>query len=533
MTKVTTIPFSKTGYFSKTICDYLNQDKKLTPFYGEFSNLSGFKNQIELKRHSELVSELHREILVNSLNSQYKNIKTSEATQENINSLLQENTFTVTTGHQLNLFTGPLYFLYKIISAINLAEELKQEYPNDNFVPVYWMATEDHDFEEIQYFNFKGKKISWNRESSGGVGRLSTDGLEFVYDEFEKLLGDSNNAKSLKKLFLNAYLKNNNLTDATRFLANELFSAYGLVIVDGDDADLKRMFTPFIEKELFDQTAFKEVSKTIKSLETNYKIQVNPREINLFYLTDNLRERIIFEDDLYKINNTDIEFSLDELQYELKLHPERFSPNVIMRPLYQEVILPNLCYIGGGGELAYWFELKSYFDAVNIPFPMLLLRNSAVVITEKQSKQLDKLFITKEELFLKQQDLVNKKITEHSDVIIDFSEQRNQIDVHFETLEKIAAQTDKSFIGAVKAQKQKQLNGLDNLEKRLLKAERRKYNDLTERIKQVQDSIFPKQSLQERNTNFSELYLEYGADLIPKLKEALKPLALEFTIVEM
>ncbi len=533
MTKVSTIPFQQTGYFSKTIADYLDQKESISSFSGLHPNLKNFKKQIETRRHSELVSESHRSILVRALKNQYVDIKASDTTASNIDLLLVENTFTVTTGHQLNLFTGPLYFLYKIISAINLAEQLKNEYPENNFVPVYWMATEDHDFEEIQYFNFKGKKISWNKEASGGVGRLSTDGLEFVFDEFTKLLDDSINAKKLKRLFSDSYLKHDNLTNATRFLANELFSEYGLVIVDGDDIELKRMFTPFVEEELFHQIAFKEVSKTIEDLEKNYKVQVNPREINLFYLTDNLRERIVLEGDLYKINNTNIEFTLDELHYELKLHPERFSPNVIIRPLYQEVILPNLCYIGGGGELAYWFELKSYFDEVKVPFPILLLRNSALVISEKQSKLLKKLSITLDELFLKQQDLVNKKITEHSDLIIDFSEQRQQIDSHFEMLEKIAAQTDKSFIGAVKAQKQKQLNGLDTLEKRLLKAERRKYKDLTKRIKQLQDEIFPKQSLQERNTNFSEHYLEYGEDLIPKLKEALKPLALEFTVIEM
>lgn len=531
MTKVSTIPFQQTGYFSKTIADYLDQKDSISSFSGLHPTSKNFKKQIETKRLS--VRAQSRTILVDALKSQYKNTKASDKTLANIESLKKENTFTITTGHQLNLFTGPLYFLYKIISVINLTEELKKESPENNFVPVYWMATEDHDFEEIQYFNFKGKKVSWNREASGGVGRLSAEGMEFVFDEFSKLLGDSNNAKKLKKLFFDAYLKHNNLTDATRFLANELFSDYGLVIVDGDDVELKRMFLPYVEQELFKHIAFVEVSKTIKDLEKNYKVQVNPREINLFYLTDGLRERIILEGDLYKINNTDIEFSLDELQYELKLHPERFSPNVIMRPLYQEIILPNLCYIGGGGELAYWFELKDYFKAVNIPFPILLLRNSAVVISEKQSKILRKLSINLDELFLKQQDLVNKKITEHSDLIIDFSEQRQQIDSHFEKLEEIATQTDKSFIGAVKAQKQKQLNGLDNLEKRLLKAERRKYKDLTTRIKEIQDAVFPKQSLQERNTNFSELYLEYGEKLIPKLKEALKPLDLEFTIIEM
>ncbi len=529
MTKTTSIPFSKTGYFSNTICDYLNQKTSVLNFCGCFPDLEGFKTQIEKKRLT--FSTEARTTLAESLIAQYSNTKTSSKTNENIQSLQAENTFTITTGHQLNLFTGPLYFLYKIISTINLTEQLKKEFPNENFVPIYWMATEDHDFEEIQYFNFKGKKLSWNRASGGGVGRLSTEGLEFVFDEFSKLIGNTTNAKKLKKLFQESYLEHDNLTDATRYLANELFGEYGLVIVDGDAANLKRQFLPFVEKDLFENTSYKEVSKTIASLENDYKIQVNPREINLFYLTDDLRERIIFENETYKVKNTTIEFTTDELLYELKLHPERFSPNVLLRPLYQEVILPNLCYIGGGGELAYWFELKSYFEKVDIPMPILLLRNSALIVSEKQSKKLEKLNIATEELFLKQQDLVNKKVKEKSDLTIDFSSQRATIEKLFDELEKVATQTDKSFIGAVNAQRTRQLKGFDKLEKRLLKAERRNNEDITHRIKLLQDELFPKQSLQERNTNFSEFYLEYGEDLIPKLKAALEPLIGEFLVI--
>ncbi len=513
------------------MCDYLAQDTSIANFYGNFPNIEGFKKQLKLKRTSFNIDM--RTVLVNSLKKQYTNTKASNKTNANIQSLLQKNTFTITTGHQLNLFTGPLYFLYKVISTINLTEQLKQEFPDENFVPIYWMATEDHDFEEIQYFKFRGRKITWNRTASGGVGRLKPYGLEEVFNEFSKLLNLSDNSKKLRLLFRKAYIDNGNLTDAMRFLANELFGEYGLVILDGDNADLKRQFLPYVEKELFENSSFGEVSKTIKSLEKNYKIQVNPREINLFYLTDDLRERIIFEDNSFKINNTSIDFTKEELLYELKLHPERFSPNVIMRPLYQEVILPNLCYIGGGGELAYWLELKNYFDKVEVPFPILLLRNSALLISEKQSKKLKKLNIDTEELFLKQQELINKKITEKSDVIINFSEQRNQIDTHFKNMENIANQTDKSFVGAVKAQKKKQLNGLDNLEKRLLKAERRVHKELVDRIVLLQDELFPKKSLQERNTNFSEFYLEYGEDLIPKIKEVLQPLSGEFTIIEL
>jgi len=530
-TKQSTIPFQKTGYFSRTICDYLDRSDSIAPFYNNFPDLDGFKKQLEEKRGS--FQEELRSVLVDALKNQYQNVTTSESVKENIQLLQKENTFTVTTGHQLNLFTGPLYFLYKIVSAINLAKQLKTKFPKDNFVPIYWMATEDHDFEEIQYFNFKGKKINWNKECAGAVGRTSTKSIEYVFEEFSVLVGNSMNAKKLKDLFIKSYVEHDSLTEATRYLANELFKAYGLVIVDGDDIDLKRQFLPFVKEELYKNVSFKAVSKTITALGENYKIQVNPREINLFYLSEGLRERIVFENDVFKIHNTEIEFSRDELEYELQLHPERFSPNVIMRPLYQEVILPNLCYIGGGGELAYWFELKSYFEAVKVPFPILLLRNSVLLISDKQQQKLEKLNITREELFLKQLDLVSKKIKEVSTLKVDFSEQRLFLEKQFSELEKIAVQTDKSFIGAVKAQQKKQLNGLDNLEKRLLKAEKRKHQELTEQIEVLQDQLFPNQSLEERQRNFSDYYLEYGEKLIPKLIESLDPLKGEFSILEL
>ena len=530
-TTFSSIPFSKTGYFSKTIGDYLDKDEKITPFYNNFPDLNGFKKQLEEKRLSGRAES--RSILVSTLKNQYQNTKTSKSTQRNIQSLLHENTFTITTGHQLNLFTGPLYFLYKIISTINLTKQLKSEFPKENFVPVYWMATEDHDFEEINFFNFKGNKILWNRESSGAVGRLSTEGLDEVLKIFTRELNSSTNASNLIKLFEKAYIEHQNLTDATRYLANELFGEYGLVIIDGDDSKLKKQFVPFVEDELLKQTSFKSVSKTIKSLEKEYKVQVNPREINLFYLTDAMRERIILEDGIFKVNNTNISWSQQEILNHLYEVPERFSPNVIMRPLYQEVILPNLCYIGGGGELAYWFELKDYFEIVKVPFPILLLRNSALIISNKQVQKLEKLNISTEEIFLQQNDLINKKIKEISEIKIDFSEQRTFLEKQFTDLEVTAKKTDKSFVGAVKAQRKKQLNGLDNLEKRLLKAEKRKYQDVTNRIKKLQDELFPNQSLEERQRNFSELYLEYGDGLVQNLMKSLNPLSGEFQILEL
>ena len=529
--KITQIPFQKTGFFSKTMIDYLEQKESIQPFYHNYPNINGFKKQIAEKENS--FSKEHREVLVASLKNQYTKIEVSEETQSNIDLLLQSNTFTVTTGHQLNLFTGPLYFLYKIISAINLAEELSVQFPKNNFVPVYWMATEDHDFDEINYFNFKDTKVQWSREDGGAVGRFNTEGLQEVFVQFSKQLGTTRNATFLKNLFEEGYLKNETLTDATRYIANQLFAQYGLVIVDGDDKELKRLYTPIVAKELTEQTSFKAVSKTISALEKNYKIQVNPREINQFYLSDNSRERIIKEGEKYIVNNTSISWSTKEILKEVNDFPEKFSPNVIMRPLYQEVILPNLAYIGGGGELAYWLELKDYFDKVGIPFPILLLRNSVQIISEKQQRKLDNLEITSENLFLKLNDLLSLKVKENSSIQMSFSTQREQLKTQFKHLKETAQQTDQSFLGAVNAQEKKQLNGLDNLEKRLLIAEKRRQQDLVVRITELKNQLFPNQSLEERQRNFSEYYLEYGESFIKALKESLKPLDLEFTILEL
>ncbi len=527
----TSISFSETGYFTKTICDYLDQKETIRQFYDNFSDLKGFEKQIESR--SRFNDQLDRKSLVEVIKSQYKNLDTSLKTQKNIESLISENTFTVTTGHQLNLFTGPLYFLYKIISTINLTLQLKKEFPTYNFVPIYWMATEDHDFEEIQYFNFKGNEICWRKDTSGAVGRLDNSGLQDVYDEFEKLLGKGKNAQEIKELFQNTYLNHNNLATATQYLANELFGVNGLVVLDADEKGLKKCFIPQIKDELLHQSCHKEVSNTIKELEKNYKIQVNPREINLFYLDHNLRERIILENGIYKINNTEITFSEKEILKEVDTNPEKFSPNVLMRPLYQEVILPNLCYIGGGGELAYWLELKNYFNSLKISYPILLLRNSALLFTRKQGEKMKKLGISKKEIFQKQTALLNHKVKDISEINIDFSEQRKQLKNMFQDLKELSNRTDRSFLGAVKAQEKKQINGIDKLEKRLLKAQKRKLADIVERITILQNELFPNYSLQERNSNFSEFYSEHGSRINDILFKSLQPLNQQFDLIEI
>ncbi|SOC81367.1 bacillithiol biosynthesis cysteine-adding enzyme BshC [Salinimicrobium sediminis] len=534
------LAYRDTNYFTPLVTDYLDQKENVQQFYGLFPTLENFQEQIALKKenYDAAGGTEKREVLTGILKEQYRDIKISEATASNFDLLKEETTFTVTTGHQLNLFTGPLYFLYKIVSAINLARDLKKAYPQYNFVPVYWMATEDHDFEEISFFYLHGKKFQWNppkSEKTGGpVGELPTTGLNDVFELFSAEIGNTKNAGQLKQWFKKAYLEHDNLADATRYLANELFGEQGLVIMDAHHAELKRLYIPQMKKELLDQVSYKAVQKKSETLEQEgYNVQVNTREINLFYIQKGLRERIIEKNGKFFVHENEISWSKEELLELLENHPERFSPNVLLRPLYEEVILPNLCYIGGGGELAYWLELKGLFEAVNITFPVLLLRNSVLLQTEKQDQKRQKLNISLPELFLKRHELINRKVRKISNIDIDFSPQKEHLVEQFRGMYELAEKTDKTFLNAVKAQEVKQLKGLDHLEKRLLKAQKRKLEDEVSRIADLQNELFPNGGLQERHHNFSEFYLEYGEDLIPALLNSLEPLELKFDIIAL
>ncbi len=524
------IPFKETGYFSSFIADYLNKDPFLKPFYNRFPQLEEFETQLQEKAKDPI----NREVLVEVLQEQYSQIQNPtvsiEASLANIQKLGNSNTYTVTTGHQLSLFTGPLYFIYKIVSAINLAKTLKDKFGSYYFVPVFWMASEDHDFEEVNHINLFGGRVTWDSKQTGAVGRFSTEGLDKVIAELKSVLGKQYRTDELIDLLERAYTKHNNYADATRYIVHELFGAHGLVIIDADAAQLKQAFIPVVKDELFKQTSHAKVTETTKGFIERYKEQVSPREINLFYLTDEVRERIVFERDQYKVVGTSISFTKEELEKEIDSYPERFSPNVILRPLYQEMILPNIAYIGGGAEVAYWCQLKGVFDYYKVPFPFIMARDSVLWINKSQGQKLEKLGIT-DSIFLKEEELVKHYVANNSNEKLEFDEYHKMLENMFSDMEKIAERTDKSFIGAVKAQHTKQTKGLKNLEKRLLKAEKRRLGDEVERVRAIKHELFPNGSLQERHDNLIPFYLEYGEEFINSLLKNLNPLELKFTVL--
>lgn len=526
------IKYDKLNSFSKLLTDYSLNKSHFSDLITNYPSVGNFKNQISLK--SKNYNNRFRKVLVNEIKNQYLGIELTPKQNLNIEKILDTNTFTVTTGHQLNLLTGPLYSIYKIISVINLTEVLEKNYSNNSFVPLYWMASEDHDFEEINNFYFEGKKFIWNSNQSGAVGNFKLNSTEKLFKEFEEYITKSKHGLEIYSIFKHCFLKSDNLSQATRRFVNKIFSRFGLIIIDANNKNFKSLFSKFLKKELSDKLIYKHSVESLDKLEKlNYRIQASPRKINLFYMKDKLRERIYSKDGDFYVKNSSIKWNLSEIKNEIDKFPERFSPNVLFRPIYQEYILPNICYVGGPAELAYWLELKSVFEHEKLTFPVILNRNSAMLIDKKTLKKLKKLDISLEELFLSEDLLEGLIVSRYSKLKLDFNKLKLKLKEQFSELKSIAKNTDKSFIGALNAQQKKQINGLKMLEKRLNKAEKRIHRDKINKALEIKKSLFPNGNLQERVINFSQFYKAEGSELIEKIKNNLDPLNQKFTIIEI
>ncbi len=513
--KLHSVALRTTGQFPPLLLDYLDQKPETTEFYSVYPSLTGAGKAIE--QRADFAPE-KRKTLVDVLTKQYSGLTKAP----DFSVLLDKNTFTVTTGHQLNIFTGPLYVIYKIVTIINLARTLKETYPDYEFVPVYWMASEDHDFEEISYFSLFGKKYTWAGEHAGAVGRLNPRELKTILDELP----------DMPPVFRKAYLDHTTLADAVRCYMHELFGAEGLITLDADDAALKRQFQPVIEDELFQQTSGKRVADTTARLESlGYHMPVHAREINLFYLLDDLRERIVEEEGTFKVLHSSIQFSQEEMQREINEHPERFSPNVVLRPLYEEIILPNLAYIGGPSELPYWMQLKGVFDHFEVPFPMLIPRNFALYVPTASRKRVEKLGLSYEDFFQDKVKLKRSLIERISEHTLSLDAEKEKFDEVLSDMVHKALAVDKTMEPAVLAERARLFNSLEKLEKRIRRAEERKHGIQVEQLQNLLDTFFPNGSAQERHDNFLNFYIN-NRNFIQVLLDTFDPLDFKFNILE-
>lgn len=526
----TRIPYRQANAFSNIVLDYIDRADTLQPFYSFTPSLAGIQQQIEQRKNFAT----DRQVLVNVLNEQYNNISPNEKVRNNINQLTDSNCYTITTAHQPNLFTGPLYFIYKILHTIKLAEHLQQSLPNYSFVPVYYMGSEDADFDELGHFYLEGEKKEWNTKQTGAFGRMKIDKeLIKIIETLHGQLGIFPHGKEILQLLNRFFKEGETIQQATFKFIDALFGQYGLIVLIADHPALKKQMTSVFKDDLLKQLASDIVEETSKKLDENYKIQAKPREINLFYMVDEIRSRIEFVNDHYIVHGTRLAFSKDELLNELEKHPERFSPNVILRAVFQETILPNVAFIGGGGELAYWLQLKGLFNHYKVSFPVLVLRNSFLIIEERWKSLVQKLNLELDNVFLSTEEIINKKVTEDSKLELSLNGTYQKSNDLYDSLKHQAGSIDSTLTQHVERLKTQQLEKLKELEKKMLRAEKRKFGDQQRQVEKIKNRLFPKNGLQERYDNLLYYYAVYGSAFIEKLYEHSLALEQEFTILEI
>ena len=505
--EVIKIPYKETNHFSKLVLDYLANDPKLKSFINDFPSLDSFSTQITQKSFQNIDRIALHKVLKN------QNLNPSKETLKNIDTIKDENTFSITTGHQLCLFTGPLYLIYKIASTINLVETLKVKFPENNFIPIFWLASEDHDFEEVSSINLFNKKIKWSTKQKGAVGKMNTTDVNVLIDQIKEVLGESGNSVDLISLFKKAYT-NNNLAQATRIILNKLFGEYGLVIIDADSKVLKNKLIDIIKKDVLKSDLFNDINKISEEFSAHYKLQAKPREINFFRIKNNSRVRI---DE--KTSSNDIENNFFE-----------YSPNVLLRPLYQELILPNLAYVGGGAEISYWMLLKQVFKNNNIVMPLLILRNSALIMTAKNQKKINQLAISSNELF-NDIDLLKKQFTLRNNNNILLNDEINQLEEIYQRIKNKIS--DLSFQTSLESMKVKNIQMLSNTEKKIITHFKNRNIISLNKLEKIISLLFPENSLQERYDNFIPYYLNYGENFIKILVKELNPLDTNFVILNL
>ncbi len=516
-----------TGLFTDQQLNLACQQEQLLPFINRVFSKADFEQQIASKKQQ--FSDNKRTVLAATLSENYAKITTADKVKSNIAALKESTTFTVTTGHQLSLFTGPIYFIYKILHVIRLAEELSLEYPENKFVPVFWMASEDHDFEEIQSIQLFNQTITWDSNQKGPVGRFDLTDFEAVKNTVKALF--SSHTDNEIDILMDAYA-GKNLAEATFSFVNALFQKYGLVIVDGDQRALKTEFVATMQKELEQQFSFYAVQKTNEVLQKEgYKLQVNAREINLFYLQEQSRERIVKLEDGFFIEGKG-NVTKENLLAELMANPERFSPNVILRPLYQETILPNLCYVGGVGEMAYWLQLKGVFDAVNEVYPLIQVRSSLLYIDSANAKKMDKVSMNLSQLFEDVAIVKKAYLKEFAADDVDFSSiEKQMLDLKSSIIEKVKA-ADFNLEKYAIAETLKLEKQVASIQEKVVKSVKQRHETALKTIEQVNEKLFPSNGMQERSLNLFQLCATGNvSEIVELFYNAIDPFDPDFVVL--
>ncbi|MFM9055153.1 MAG: bacillithiol biosynthesis cysteine-adding enzyme BshC [Bacteroidota bacterium] len=517
-----------TGIRSSLVTDYMEGHPALRAFYTHVPGL----NAVQAAASIRVERPIDRELLTAVLLEQHAAFLDScPVVQKNIQSLSDPNTFTVTTGHQLCMAGGPLFLVYKLISCINSATAFERELPGRKVVPVFWMASEDHDVAEMDHVNLGADVVRFPFEPAACTGRLKSTAWEEEWVRIGNMLQGTAGASEVLKVLRSCYMEGRSIADYMRSLVLQLFGKSGLIVIDADDARLKKAFIPVMRNELSAGDYARVVRETTERLGAHTKVQAMVRDLNLFYLTSDSRVRIERDMQGLRLSDSSEVRSHADWISELEQYPERFSPNVLLRPVYQELILPNLGVVLGPGELAYWLQLKEGFELQGVGFPILIPRNQGLLISQKNLAKFSRMGFSLEEIFLKSEELVQRWLLQNTNIDAPFDSAQDTVTELFTHLVQLAQGVDPTLESSVRAEEQRVKNGLDQLRKKLTAALKRRHETIVNQIQRHVSLVSPNAIPQERSDNVFWHYTRTGPELMDILMDSMKPFQSELVLV--
>jgi bacillithiol biosynthesis cysteine-adding enzyme BshC len=500
-----------------------------------------FKNISESRKNKQLN-------LSAILNDQYSSLKNvSIKTNRNIELLEKEKTIAVVTGQQLGIFGGPLYTLFKIITAIRLSNQLTERYDEFKFVPVFWLEADDHDFNEVrsinlldnenQILNLGYKEEINDDDAKQSIGHIKFDeSINEFFNKFESSLRDTEFKNELLVKLREWYRVGRSFKQSFKELLFWMFDEYGLVIFDPQDPQVKSLLKPIFKKEINDFALHtQKLIQTSAKLEELYHAQVKVKPVNLFYHTDDGRYSVEPVDDVFKLRRKRKQFTKDEILAEIEASPERFSPNVLLRPICQDYLLPTGFYIGGPSEIAYFAQVTPLYDFYNIETPIIFPRSSATILEKNVSSGLDKYDLNMNDIFLGLDELKEKVIADLSENNIEtaFEEASKEIELTFDKIKENIFAIDKTLVESSGRYKDRIMSSILELKTKSIKAQETKHETTIRQLTRLSNLLYPLGNLQEREINFTYFYNKYGKDFIRKIYDDISVSEFEHQVITL
>jgi bacillithiol biosynthesis cysteine-adding enzyme BshC len=540
------IDFSDIPGHQNLFLDYLSEYENVEHFYKRH-----FRAVDQYPELFKLLSQLerpHRAALPNIIKAQYGEFKYSKKTLQNIDSLASEKTIAVVTGQQLGIFGGPLYTFYKSITAIKLCSYLKENFDNYNFVPIFWLEGDDHDYDEVRVFSLLNNEnqfvsIKYDDGQLDEINRGSIGGLKFnqnlenVFNELASSLRETEFKSSLLELIKSTYQLDKTFLESFRKLMIHIFDEYGMIVFNPVDTNVKKILAPIFYKEISEYTDHTDyLVERSAELEEVYHAQVKVKPINLFYVEEN--ERLLIEPTEtgeYRLKGKRKKFSKEEILAIVENSPEKFSSNVLLRPICQDYLFPTGFYVGGPSEVSYFAQVTPLYDLYELNQPFIYPRSSATIVEKGVKAILDKNNLSYEDIFTDEDKLIQKIVSASSEINLEtlFDNSLNEIIVSLSQIDEKLVQIDKTLLDLSAKSKQKIEESLNLLKAKTLDAQKRKYDSTIRQISKVRNVLYPNNNLQERELNWIYFANKYGPDIIRWIFNELSINKFEHQILEM